>query len=236
MPKVMSYNCYAIDWRKVAHTLLYRFHSCNCNNCMGNFSVCHCYDFVGPWESIDLKIVPRPPPTTMQLHKSNMARLLQAVLPVLHSPLFCLARQEHVQWPAILYILPSAKIFPNRIYCYVLEHQNPTTNDFYHTHVVVPAQRDMCNSLKGCCHSPNCFKLHLESFSIASILQLATYKTPAGTFTSCFVQKKTPGHYKFKKTEQAINVFQNYLQTCSILYNDFVAHVIPNVDSNIDFM
>jgi hypothetical protein len=65
---------------------------------------------------------------------------------------------------------------------------------FYHTHVVVPAQRDMCNSLKGSCHSPNCFKLHLESFSIASILQLATYKTPAGTFTSCFVQEKNPGH------------------------------------------
>ena len=182
----MSFNSYAIDWRKVHHTLMFRFHSCNCNNCMGDFSECHCIDFVGLWESVDLKIVPRPPPTTMQLHKLNMARLLQSVLPVIDSPVFGLARQENVQWPVILYILPGAKMFQNRIHCYVLEHQNPlaTTNDFYHTHVVVPAQRDMCDSLKGSCHSPNCFKLHLESFSIASILQLATYKTPAGTFTS----------------------------------------------------
>ena len=134
------------------------------------------------------------------------------------------------------YILPGAKMFPNRIHCYVLEHQNPTTNDFYHTHVVVPEQRDMCNSLKGSCNSPNCFKLHLESFQIASILQLATYKTPAGTYNSCFVRKKTPGHYKFKKTEQAICVFQKYLQTCSCLYNDFVAQVITQSDSDGDFM
>ena len=139
---------------------------------------------------VDLKIVPRPPPTTMQLHKLNMARLLQSVLPVIDSPVFARARQENVQWPVILYILPSSKMFPNRIHCYVLEHQNPKTNDFYHTHVFVPEQRELCNSLKGACNRPNCFKLHLESFSIASILQLATYKTPAGTFTSCFVQKK----------------------------------------------
>ena len=232
----MSFNSYAIDWRKVHHTLMFRFHSCNCNNCMGDFSECHCIDFVGPWESIDLKIVPCHSPTTMQLLKLSMARLLQSVLPVIDSPVFGLARQENVQWPVILYILPGAKMFPNRIHCYVLEHQNPTTNDFYHTHVVVPAQRDMCNSLKGSCNSPNCFKIHLESFQIASVLQLATYKTPAGTFTSCFVQKKIPGHYKFKKTEQAISVFHKYLQTRSILYNDFVAQVIPHFDSNVDFM
>ena len=109
MPKVMSYNSYAIDWRKTTNNLMYRFHSCNCNNCMGDFSECQCIDFVGPWESVDLKIVPRPPPTAMQLHKLNMGRLLQSVLPVLDSPVFCLARQENVQWPVILYVLPGAK-------------------------------------------------------------------------------------------------------------------------------
>ena len=125
----MAFNSYAIDWRKVHRTLMF-----------GDFSECHCIDFVGPWESVDLKILPRPPPTSMQQHKLDMARLLQSVLPVIDSPIFGLARQENVQWPVILYILPGAKMFPNRIHCYVLEHQNPTNNDFYHAHVVVPAQ------------------------------------------------------------------------------------------------
>ena len=98
---------------------------------------------MGPWESVDLRIVPRSPPTTKQLHKLNMGCLLQSVLAVLDSPLFCLARQENVQWPIILFTLPGAKMLPNRIHCYVLEHQNPTTNDFYHTHVVVPEQREL---------------------------------------------------------------------------------------------
>ena len=44
------------------------------------------------------------------------------------------------------------------------------------------------------------------------------------------------GHYKFKKTEQAMCVFQKYLQTRSFLYNDFVAQVITQSDSDGDFM
>jgi hypothetical protein len=48
-----------------------------------------------------------------------------------------------------------------------------------------------------------------------------------------------PGHKKLrkkKKTEQAICVFQKYLQTRSFLYNDFVAQVITQSDSDGDFM
>ena len=73
-----------------------------------------------------------------------------------HAHLQLLCSYTNWTWPVLLYILPGDKMFPNRIHCYILEHQNPTTNDFYHTHVVVPEQRDMCNSLKGSCNSPNC--------------------------------------------------------------------------------
>ena len=37
--------------------------------------------------------------------------------------------------------------------------------------------------------------------------------------------EKTAGHFKFKKTEQAISVFQKYLETRFVLYQDFVAKV-----------
>ena len=127
-------------------------------------------------------------------------------------------------------------MFPNRIHCCVLEYHNPTINDFYHTHVVVPAQREQCNSLKGSYAHPYYLKLHLESFEIASILQLATYRTPAGTYSSCVVQKKTAGHYKFKKTEQAISVFPKYLEAHFLLFKDFVATKITKYESDGDFM
>ena len=52
MPKVMSNKSYAIDWRNPTTKLMYRFHSCNCNNCMGDFSECQCINFVGSWESV----------------------------------------------------------------------------------------------------------------------------------------------------------------------------------------
>ena len=138
-----------------------------------------------------------------EISKSWGFCLDQVVLTCLDTPLFCLAKQEHVQWATILYVLPGVKMHPKCIHCNVLEYQNPTTNAFYHTHLVVPPQGDLCNSLRGSCACPYCLKQNFEYFEIASILQLATYRTPSGTYTSCFVQKKHRALYQSKKTEQA---------------------------------
>ena len=60
-------------------------------------------------------------------------------------------------------------------------------------------------------HIRTALKHHLESFEIALILQLVLTQPLQGHITLAFL-RKTSGHYK--ETEQAITVFQKYLQTC----------------------
>ena len=85
--------------------------------------------------------------------------------------------------------------------------------------------------------------IHSASNSIQSPFQLHQFcssqpKKHLQALLLHALSRKNTRTLQIQKTEQAINVFHKYLQTRSILYNDFVAQVIPhlNFDSNVDFM